>query len=261
MRYLHKLAVFIFVILLYGLQTHSSYSQGFDWVADVRMPSKTPVIFGGINVYATYSFLSTSGLQSTVTPLCGLYDAGYGQVLGGSARVELWNASGLSSWLFNVGLEQRSYVFNDDRTFLTRDGTTETQYMYKFVLQSNATIIFADCYYKYRVNRSHFHGAVGVSTNVSLVKNTNQYGEIVAPEDKVSREDFGSAADMGVSTFLVIPKLQLGYDLDMGNMMYATPYIAIGIPLSSSLMNDHVRSIDLSAGVAIQYALPWFAWN
>lgn len=261
MRYLHKLAVFIFVILLYGLQTHSSYSQGFDWVADVRMPSKTPVIFGGINVYATYSFLSTSGLQSTVTPLCGLYDAGYGQVLGGSARVELWNASGLSSWLFNVGLEQRSYVFNDDRTFLTRDGTTETQYMYKFVLQSSATIIFADCLYKYRISGSHFHGAVGVSANFSLIKNTNQYGEIIAPEDKVSREDFGSAADMGVSTLLVIPKIQLGYDLDMGNTMYATPYVAIGIPLSSSLMNDQVRTFDVCAGVAIQYALPWFAWH
>jgi hypothetical protein len=236
-------------------------SQGFDWITDVRKPTKYPYVFGGVSLYGGYSFVQSDGLRSTVTPLCGIYEKGLGNTLGGSIRVERWNESGLSSWIVNAGFEQRSYSFDDVRTYTTNQQNTETQYQYQFVLSSSASLIFAECFYKYRFNASHFHGSLGVSANVSVSTLTQQYGEITAPSDKVSREYFGSADDLSIASFLIIPKLQIGYDLDMGNGLYATPYFAIGLPLRSSIMNSNVSSLDLCAGVAIQYALPWFEWR
>ncbi len=261
MKYSSTLFRTIIVIIIF-IMTHSdSTSQGFDWITDVRKPTQYPYIFGGVSLFGGYSFIQSDGLQSTVTPLCGKYEKGSGNVLGASVRVERWNESGLSSWIMNAGFEQRSYSFKDERTYTTSQQNIETQFQYQFVLASSATVMFAECFYKHRLASSHFHGSLGVSANISVGTLTEQYGEITAPSDRVSRENFGSADDVSVASFLIIPKLQIGYDLDMGNGLYATPYFAIGLPLHSSIKNSNVSSLDLCAGVALQYALPWFEWR
>lgn len=258
MKYLSVFVRIMCLIAIIFLTKSYCKAQGFDWMTDIRVPTQYPYVFGGVSAYGGYSLIKTDGLQSAATPLCGIYDNGVGNSIGGSIRFEYWNESGLSSWIMSAGFETRSYSFDDERTYTTRQQNNETQYQYQFVLTSSATLIFVECLYKHRFRSTHFHGAFGVSANVSAGKVTHQYGEITAPSDRVSQESFGSADDVGITSFLIIPKVQVGYDLDMGNGLYSTPFFAIGLPLSSSIMNSKVNSLDLSAGIAIQYALPWF---
>lgn len=248
--------------LLWLISTGNSYSQGFDWVYDTRMPSKYPSIFMGLFAETGLSIITMEQLQSKQTPLCGNYDNGSASDFKAGVNVELWNQSGVSSICFGLGVQQMRMEFDDERQ-ITRWEGEEVVYTYRFGLESKSTYIFAEGFFKHRFSNSHLHGAIGLSTLIGMggKGDTRQFGEILEPSDKVSSEEFGEATDLSLKSLQITPIVRLGYDLDMGRNMYSTPYIAIGLPLFSSINDVNVRNWQINFGISIQYAIPWYGWQ
>lgn len=236
------------------------FGQGFDWLYDARMPSQYPSLFVGAQFQAGFAIVTMDALQSKATPLCGNYIDGSSSGYKASVSAELWNESGLSSWQFALGLQTVSMAFNDEKTYTLYENEVRN-YLYRFTLESKTTFIFAEGFFKHRIAQTHFHTSAGLAVLVALSSGkTRQYGEILEPIDKVSLEEYGEATDLSLRSFQVQPILKFGYDVDMGKNLYGTPFLAIGVPVFSSIGNTNVRNWQLNIGISVSYAMPNVGW-
>ena len=235
-------------------------AQGFDWLYDARMPSQYPSLFVGAQFQTGFSIVTTDALQSKSTPLCGNYVDGGSSGYKASISAEMWNESGLSSWQFALGMQKISMAFSDERTYTLYENEVRN-YLYRFTLESKTTFIFAEVFFKHRIVQTHFHSSAGLAVLVAISSGkTRQYGEILEPVDKVSLEEYGEATDLSLRSFQVQPILKFGYDVDMGKNMYGTPFLAIGVPVFSSIGNTNVRNWQINIGISVNYALPNVGW-
>lgn len=246
----------LFFLIIFFISSTTSFPQGFDWQYSSRMPTKYPYFFvGGMaeaNYLLHYGYID---LTETYSKCCTFeHGKGIGTAFGISS--EYW--SGLWAWYGNLSYAKFPGKFLADGFTLKRkldDGTVyDVKYQNEF--NSSMSYIFLELGGKYRLLKSHFHIGGGLKFGFLADNSSEQIERIVSPaEERFADGTQSQVLSRGkisdIKSYVITPRIRLGYDLTFGLGMYATPSVSIGLPILNISQNAQWQTWSFTFGFSV----------
>jgi hypothetical protein len=238
-----KVLVYIFVLSFF---TFKSYSQGFDWQYDMRLPFDYPEYFLSFSV--NYGLAHHNGdfdfLENGIS--CCNFESGNGNLFDLNAGIEYWYKGNVAIFA-DIGYSSVSGNFSN-RTSVPRaeDYILTTEYQYDAAL----SIINLNLGGKYRLSQSHFFGGVAINTEI-IANQENNFREIkISPvTDPFKDRDIPAGEITGLRTLIFNLQLLAGYDVNIGKGKYISAYMKFNQQINSFVDDKKWYRTSLVAGV------------
>lgn len=225
---------FTIVILLFFLINfqYKLSGQGFDWQYSPRLPFETPTFFVGLNGNLAYYLHNGSIDFREIYKCCTFtYGAGFGSIFGINA--EYWQTatialSGSLSYMTVTG----DFQADGEALPVYPSGL----FFYKNEFNTKLSYITIEMDAKYRLFLTHFFAGVGIRLGFLVSNKSEFYEKIVSPpearfNDGSQRRTIANGVISDVQTMFFTPKLNLGYDLDLGLGTYSSIALSAGLPI------------------------------
>ncbi|CAN5475069.1 hypothetical protein BH10BAC6_BH10BAC6_15860 [soil metagenome] len=243
------------LFLLITIQTVSLLAQGFDWQYSARVPTPSPIRFLGAEVMSGWT--NQSGplpyIQTDLGLECCRYENGSGVPLSIGVGGEYW-VSGDVAVTGMLGYRSQGANFTTSGDTLPRVGKDAVITQYELTARLHYAVVTAGA--KMRLFETHLTLGLGARFMISIGSSSTQTESII----QGSGYSFGNGSQAMALTstslndlkpFVVVPYLQLGYDISVSTGMYLTPTFSIGIPVMSVSSNSTWRMTDLGVGIRL----------
>jgi len=232
-----------------------SAGQGFDWQYSARVPTPSPIRFLGGEVMSGWTVHTGSlpYLQSDLGLECCRYENGVGLPISVGVGGEYW-VTGDVALMGTVGYRGQGAVFTTDGDTLPRAGKPPVITQYELSARLHYATVVAGA--KMRLFETHVTVGLGVRLMVSIGSSSTQQEQVVQPSD-YTFENGSTVVTLTTTSlndlkpFIVIPYLQLGYDISIAQGMYLSPSFSLGLPLMSVTSGTSWHMTDLGVGVRL----------
>ncbi len=250
-----RLAAFLLLLLASSV---CALAQGFDWQYSARVPTPSPIRFVGLEVMTGWTD-QTGPLPYIQTGLgfeCCRYENGSGIPLAIGVGGEYW-ISGDVALTGTFGYRGQGASFTTTGDTLPRVGKEPVITQYELSARLHYAALTAGA--KLRLFETHLTVGLGARFMVSLGSSSTQTERIVQPSDYTfnngAKEMVLSSSPIdNLKPFVVVPYLQLGYDISVSRGMYLTPTFTLGIPLMSVASSATWHMTELGVGVRLMRA-------
>lgn len=206
--------------------------QGFDWQYSPRLPFETPTFFVGLNGNLAYYLHNGSIDFREIYKCCTFtYGAGFGSIFGINA--EYWQTA--------------TIALSGSLSYMTVTGDFEADgealpvypsglFYYKNEFNTKLSYITVEMDAKYRLFLTHFFAGVGIRFGFLVSNKSEFYEKIVSPpearfNDGSQRRTIANGVISDIQPIFFTPKLNLGYDLNLGLGTYSSIALSAGLPI------------------------------
>ncbi len=217
------------------------FAQGFDWQYSARLPFETPKLYYGANV--SYGIISSYGkitfLENRIS--CPNFENGNGAKFSFGINAELWNTKNQFAYIASLNYDINSLTYNSYDSV----PVSETVFAkYKSELELNFSNISAAFGLKYRLLNSHFHVSGKVNLDFTITDNFNATERIANPDEIPYWErNIANGNIYDIRKITITPDISIGYDVELGRGIYATPKFSLEIPVMSMMENDSIKNL------------------
>lgn len=254
MKYASNKTIKVALLLLFSLafSAINAYSQGFDWQYSYRTPSESPRFFGGIALgYDFANYTADVNFSETEIPCCRFRD-GDGKQFNIAISAEYWLSGGDNALNFSLGYSKNSGTFsaNPDPVFYLQD-TLRTK------LESEVDISYLQLRLggKHRIRRSHCWVGANVSADINLSGSFKNSESVTTPNhafnDGSIKREINDGHLPNLAKFILSPEIAIGYDVNLGLGLYASPRFSIAYNLNSLVQDDSWHSIKFGLGICV----------
>ena len=250
---------YIFFIFFFG-QITLGFAQGFDWQYSARLPFKFPYLFGGVSYNSGYSQnhgkIYLQELEQTKMIDCCNFTNGTGFTNSFGLDIEYWQ-TGLLAFKGRLSYSVQTAKFSATPVTLPRIGYSVT---YQNDLNSVLNYISLELQSKYRLYNSHFSFALGFETGLLVSNSLNATESIISPDyehfiDGSTQRTIYKGKMSNLSKINIIPKIYIGYDLNLGLSMYASPSFSVGFPLMNITQSAQWRAWHFDINISVYRGL------
>jgi len=233
------------------------HAQGFDWQYNARFPSTSPIRFIGAEIASGYTMHNGSlpYLAKDLGFTCCTYENGTGIPLALGITGDYWVAG---DWALTGSLGYRahnaSFSAKSDPLPLADGRIFQTEYVYASTLHYAAASVGA----RYRLLGTHVTIGGGVRGMVLLGTSATHTERILSPDDRYfngnppSKEIVHDTRGLpDAQRLMVVPYVQLGYDISISRGVYLSPTLTLGLPLMSVSSDATWRMTDVGIGVRL----------
>jgi|GEM_PF-606543 len=250
----HKWIQVLFLICF--LFPVASFSQGFNWQYSSRLPSKYPYLFVGViaetNYLIHYGYIDlTEGYSK-----CCTFENGNGIGNGFGLASEYWKGI----WAIYSSFTFSTYPgnFTANGISLKRKLNDGNLYDVKYQNQFKSTMsyVFLEIGAKYRILQSHLHFGGGIKLGILTNNKAVHTESIVSPAeeryaDGTQTQTISDGKISDLKSYVITPRIKLGYDLTFGKGLYATPSISLGLPILNIAKNAQWQTWSFTFGISI----------
>lgn len=234
----------IYSIILFVLLSLPSYSQGFNWQYDMRMPFEIPSYF--INLSVNGGLINHSGefgfIEKNIT--CCTFESGSGTNYALNIGGEYWY-NGNTALIANIGFESVGGKFTkQNESPRTDDYILITEFEYNNTLN----LINIDIGGKYRIMKSHFFAGGYISPKFLISEDHNFKEKKISPmTDPFTDREIPTASVEDLNMLLMNINLIAGYDFNMGKGKYFSVYMKFNQQILSYLSNEswYTNSVNI----------------
>lgn len=241
----------LILIACFLLTKNDAVAQGFDWQYSSRLPSSSPSLFFGGGVKLNYGFHTADIYTLGDEYSCGDYKTGDETGFTVGLAAEYWQTGTISFW-GEAGYRYSPAVFTSTTAPepFKRNGGVDTL-VREFQMKSVFHAIEIQSGVKWRFAPSHIHIVAGIRATIVMSNEVEQSETIVKPIDITESILYPTSKINSIYTVLVVPVIGIGYDMELGRGIYATPKITVGLPLMSYSSATSWKSWDYSAGITV----------
>lgn len=247
--------LFIISIILLLVITNASKSQGFNWEFSPSMPSQYPDFYLGLNLSAQNNFNTGKYTFTESYVPCCEFTKGNGSGFNIGMAAEKWFHG---SWA--AGFKAGYSIYSN--TFTTRNTYPRVDYnvTYQLDFNSSYSYITMEFCYKKRIALSHFNISGSLKTDI-LMKQSNEFKEsIISPDyetyiDGTTKRTIANGAIASVYNVVVIPKVGLGYDINLKKGKFANLTIYGELPVMSLVSVGSWRRWSVGADFLLYYGI------
>ncbi len=239
----------ILILLVVILSAVGANSQGFNWQYSSRLPMKYPEFFIGIN--AGVSFINNNGnirLDEGEVFDCCKFSSGSGWGNSYGLAAEYWYFPDMALFA-HLNYTMDGHTFTKQRMGEIR--VTDTLF-YENELKSSIDYLNLEIGAKKDFPASHFHYGLSMMLGITLSNSNKITEKVLKPvyfpwsERIVSQ---GRISDL--TKFYFLPKVRLGYDIDLGLSTYSTISLTAGIPVINITDNAEWKSWQFGLEIVI----------
>lgn len=248
----------IFILTLICLASFIELkAQNFDWQNSSRMPFEIPNLFiGGGGEYSNYLHKGNFKFIEKNTHCCG-YESGNGSGLTFGLNVMYFMEDDLSL-IAGIRYKSEKGIFKTQTTYPktpTINITTEFQYTGELNYLSLETGV------KKYILFDNFSLFGGFGIDILLNDNSNHIERIISPSnipfnDGNYERSIAEGKISNLRKFMILPKVAINYDLNIGNETFASANTFLTLPLFSNLTNDNWRAWGFGLGFTIYKGIP-----
>jgi outer membrane protein with beta-barrel domain len=195
-------------------------------------------------------------LSELKTPCC-YFEDGDGSGLNLGATAEYW-INGDLALNFKVLYSNYSGNFVNQAPPIPDTGGGFLRTEYEF--QNSVSYLNFEISGKYRLFNSHLHIGASLFFGIKLNESNKYYERIVSggtfndgTKEKELKLDENQTPE--IASILLMPKINLGYDIDFGLGTYITPFISAGFPILSLSDQADWNRYSLATGVSVFWAI------
>ncbi len=230
------------VLVLVLLAQSDLQSQGFDWEYSFRRPEYAPQLFGGLSIEYQSAGHSTNArvvdqvrnLQPVVT--CVEYSKASGSGWRAGILAEWWSSSTLSVvGKLSYGTLDAEFTADSPPATLFDGKIFQTRY----TLSTSLHTANVEALVKTRVGSTHVWAAAGLQTELLVAVDSKLKESVIQPNGytfpgtNLQSKLLSDKDIVGLRSLVVQPKIQVGYDLDMGKNRYSSLSLGLNIPLAN----------------------------
>ncbi len=241
----------VYILLFYLLIPMSGFSQGFDWQYSARLPQEVPQFFVGLTAEAGYQshFGEFPYLENFK---CCEYNSGSGVGANIGIAAEYWKKANM----VYGGKVLTSFVpgnFNTlvDGQMLSNNRELITEYEFSSVI----TYISAEVFIKRRIAETHLFISGNLGFGYLLNKQFEFKEKVFSPanytfvDGSQVRNLEGTVGEL--NKLMLLPGIHIGYDLNLGRGMYASPSISLGYSPVDFTETSEWKRVVYSFGITI----------
>lgn len=228
-----------------------SFSQGFNWQYDPRMPFDYPDLFVNIDINYGRSFHNSdfSFLEKRV--VCTDITGGSGNEFSLGFGAEYWHSQKIT-FTGSLNYMYLSGTFTSPEVYPRKEYDLETEYIF------DAGLHYAELEagVKHRLLGTKFFAGGTLGFNIFLSEDNSFREEKIAPVHDPFRDRNIEDASIGnLTTVVLIPSLYLGYDLNLGKSKYGSVYLKASTAINSMISSESWRATGVSVGVKVNRAV------
>jgi hypothetical protein len=251
-----SLRIFIFGVIAAVSGVNAGTAQMFDWQYSVRLPFNSPKLFIGGGAAAIYGTHSVQDFRAVSEEFrCGNYTSGTGTGFAVFGAGEYWFREDVA---FGGRIEYASvsgkFITQVPPVPFKRNGEV-MELRREFALTTTLSTITFDAYAKWLVTGTHFHAGAGIAAGLRVGSQFSQSESIISPEEFAAEIQYGQADVQNIAALSLRPSLRLGYDAEISRGIYATPFVTLGMPLTSASSASGWRFWTLTVGVQVVFGV------
>lgn len=233
----------------------TAFGQGFDWQYSARMPADSPVLFFGLNGEYNLIYNKTEiDLFEDHAP-CSTFHNGWGGAIAIGLQSEYWTAGKLALFA-NIKYSRIDDRFRTNASSIPLNDTVQLYTQYEFT--STLSYITIDAGVKYRLFNSHLFIGAGFQADVLIQQEAKHTEKVLSPDwyyfstvPPTQSRIVSNGRISDINLIYIIPKVILGYDLNLGLSTYATIYAAAGLPVMDVTATAGWKRWTLTGGISI----------
>jgi hypothetical protein len=246
-----KILRIISLIYLAANISSEALSQGFDWQYSTRMPSANPNFFiGPITSLSADMHAGSLNFSENLIPCCRFKEgSGYTAEVG--ILSEIWMNNG--NYALNLALSfsrmKSEFEANPDPVYY-RDDTLYT----KLLFTNTINYFDIDAFYKKRMFQEHFYYALGAKLRFVASNNFEHKEKTIGDgvfNNGMNERKINSGEMSELSFINIYPTLKIGYDLNLGLGLYASPFIDFSFSLLNQSKEDAWKNYNFRIGVSV----------
>lgn len=230
--------------------------QMFDWQYSVRLPFNSPKLFIGGGAAAVYGIHSVQDFRAVNEEFrCGNYTSGTGVGFAIFGAGEYWYQANAAvggriefasiAGKFTTQVPAVPFKLNGEVLELRRE----------FALSTKMSVISFEGYAKWLLPGTHIHAGAGMAMGLIIGHEFSQSESIISPEEYAAEIQYGQSDTENIAALSLRPSLRFGYDAEISRGIYATPFLSLGIPLTSASSASGWRFWTVSAGVQMTFGV------
>lgn len=240
------------LLLVFICSSVNLIAQGFDWQFSYRDPSDSPRLFIGADIQTAFSIHKGSINFSESQIPCCRFESGNGTNLIGGLATEYWLNGG--EFAINASLNYKSlsssFTTAPDPVYYKYD-TLRTEIKFANSI-SYLQLAFGG---KYRIELSHFYVGAGIRFDI-LLDNSYEHSERITSinhsfNDGSTSRKINSGTIAELSNIIFIPEFCIGYDLNLGLGLYASPSISMAYNLNNLAQSTSWKAFNIALNLAI----------
>jgi hypothetical protein len=252
---LRSLIKIILILCLVALSVTESRSQGFDWQFSSRLPSDYPEYFLGFSGGYEHSLHDGNIVLDDTQFDCCQFETGSGPGFFVGLTGEYWLGG-------HFAVNAKLLYINSSSTFLKQAdpipiiGSEDLITEYEF--RNTLSYVNFELSGKYRLLESHFHVGATLFLGVKVTEKNEYFERVVQGgpfNDGTTEKVLEIANTPDVRSIYFMPKINFGYDVDLGLGKYMTPQVSVGLPIISISETTSWDRFSLSAGVSVYWAM------
>lgn len=250
LTYIIKYSKSILILLILCFSVINSFSQGFDWQKDSRMPYKIPEFYLGLQAgYISINEYGDFNLKEDFIECCKFQD-GDGKSYYFGITSEYWYDAFTS---FNFGI---SYIINNSnfiiRTIVpTRNGDFITDYG----LNSKISASEIDIAINRRLSNTHLKYGFGLTTTILIQADKEYTEQAISNNVPFEKRIISNGKISDLNEIILSPYLNISYDLDLGIGYYASPNLHLSYNIIDLLKNESWKRFSIGLGIKIYRSL------
>ncbi|ROL55741.1 hypothetical protein D9V84_10840 [Bacteroidetes/Chlorobi group bacterium Naka2016] len=246
----------VLTLLLIVLPLGSLFSQGFEWEISPRMPFSIPKLYFGILGSYTRNSLNGSLTLYENYFSCAKFTSGGGNSNSFGLKIEYWKTHNLAfNASFNFQANKGSFVAAGDSFPIQIKGIPKIVKV-ENELAMDYKYLVADFGAKYRLGSTHLFIGGNLEFGLKLVTEYELFEKVKSPPeyhfiDNTQRRKIVDGRLSDLSIVVVNPKIALGYDATLFPGVYASPSIAVQIPLFNYSRQENLKLFSLQLSISI----------
>ncbi len=241
----------IILIILFSKQFELN-AQNFDWQNSARMPFETPKYFIGLGgEYSSYLHKGSFEFIEKNTPCCG-YESGNGNGFNFGINALYFVEDDLSL-IAGLQFKNEKGIFQTLTSYPKSPNINiTTQFQYTGVLN----YISLESGLKQYILLDNFSISAGINFDILISDNSEHIEKIISPNnipfnDGTYERNISLGKIDNLRTFLISPKISLGYDINLGIGTFANLNSFVNIPIFSNLNKENWKAWNFGFGIKI----------
>lgn len=250
----------LIVLFFFVFCSFRSFSQGFDWQISPRLPFQIPRNYLGAT--GSFSKIFYNGALNLTESFvnCTKFETGEGKSYSFGISGEHWYAPDLS-FFFEVKYffaNGKMFAFADSFPVLIKQNPAIVKVQNEVYLSYNYLVLgFGG---KIRLLESKFFIGTTFDLAFKIKSNYDVFEQIISPPeyhfiDLTQRRNLYGGRISDLSFFLFSPKFVFGYDATLGIGLYATPRLAIELPLYNYSKEERLHLLAFSLSINLLYGI------
>ncbi|MGB9771817.1 MAG: hypothetical protein ACPLX7_07555 [Candidatus Kapaibacteriota bacterium] len=231
------------------------FTQGFDWEISPRLPFAIPKFYAGISSNASKNYLNGSLTLYENYFSCAKFNIGSGKSNSFGFKAEYWYKPEIA---FNASilyqLNKANFVADGDSFPVQIKGIPKIVKV-ENELSMNYNCVVVDFGAKYRLASTNFYAAFNLELGVKLSSQYDLYEQVKSPPeyhfiDNTQRRKLVDGKLSDLTLLFIIPKISIGYDATIFPGIYASPNVAVQLPLFNLSREGNLRLFSILLSIS-----------